>query len=58
MTTQLNIRNASLTVLTVIGAIAVLLVGLMAVMHFGMMGGNGSLSDMFKVCANMIATPR
>lgn len=57
MTPQHVTRSASLTFLAVIGAIAIVLVGLMAVMYFGMMGGTGSLSNMFAVCANMMATP-
>ena len=58
MTSPPVIKNASLTLLAVVGALALVLVGFMAVMHFGMMGSTGSLSDMFTACAHMMAAPR
>ncbi len=58
MTSHPVIRNASLTLLAVIGALALLLVVFMAVMHFGMMGSTGSFSNMFTACAHMMAAPR
>lgn len=58
MTSYPVIRNASLTLLAAIGTLALVLVGFMAVMHFGMMGSTGSLSDMFTACAHMMAAPR
>lgn len=58
MTSNHTIKNASLTLLAAIAALALVLVGFMAVMHFGMMGSTGSLSDMFTACAHVMATPR
>ena len=58
MTSHPAIRNASLTLLAVIGVLALVLVGFMAVMHFSMMGSTGSLSDMFAACTHMMAAPR
>lgn len=57
MTPQHATRTASLTFLAVIGAIVVVLISLMAVMYFGLMGGTGSLSNLFAVTTNMMATP-
>lgn len=58
MTSNHTIKNASLTLLATIGALALVLVGSMAIMHFGMMGSTGSLSDMFTACAHVMAAPR
>lgn len=58
MTTLSAFRNVLLPFFTVIGVIAVVLVGLMAGMHFGMMGGAGWLSDIFTACANVMTVPR
>ena len=58
MTSNHTIKNALLILLSAIGALALVLVGFMAVMHFGMMGSTGSLSDIFTACAHVMAVPR